>query len=78
VKLMRNGMGKVNGQASQSARQRRVSEGSLREQLRRLNVNGTGASGGMASSGMGQAKETPDSERVEATGRFEEEPDAVA
>jgi hypothetical protein len=72
VKLMRNGMGKVNSQGSQSARQRLVSEGSLREQLRRLNVNGTGASG------PGKAKETEDSQRVQNTGGSEEEPDGVA
>jgi hypothetical protein len=77
VKLMRNGMGKVNSQGSQSARQRLVSEGSLREQLRRLNVNGTGASGGMAG-GPGKARETEDLERVQSTGGSEEEPDGVA
>jgi hypothetical protein len=77
VKLMRNGMGKVNSQGSQSARQRLVSEGPLREQLRRLNVNGTGASGGMAS-GPGKAKETDDLESVQNTGGSEDEPDGAA
>jgi palmitoyltransferase len=76
VKLMRNGIGKVNGQGSQNARQRLMSEGSLREQLRRLNVNGTG-SGAATANGTGKLKETEDSERVSATGGFVEEAEGV-
>jgi palmitoyltransferase len=76
VKLVRSGIGKVNGQGSQSARQRLMSEGALREQLRRLNVNGTGAGVGMAN-GTGKAQEKEDLERAHAIGGFVEEAEAV-
>jgi hypothetical protein len=74
--LMRNGIGKGNGQGSQSARQRLMSEGTLREQLRRLNVNGTAAGAGMAN-GTSKVKETEDLERVHATGGFVEDAEGV-
>ena len=76
VKLVRNGMGNVNGQGSQSSRQRLMSEGSLREQLRRLNVSGTGSGAG-STNGTGKVKETEDLEKVHATGESVDEAEGV-
>ena len=67
VKLVRNAMGKVNGQGGQNAKQRVMSDGTLRDQLRRLNVNTTGP-GTDTANGTGKAKEKEDLERVRATG----------
>ena len=76
VKLVRNGMGKVNGQGGQNTKQRLMSDGTLREQLRRLNVNGSGAATGVRN-GTGKAMEKEDLERVQATGGFVEEVERV-
>jgi palmitoyltransferase len=76
VKLVRSGMGKAHGQGSQGTRQRLTSEGALREQPRRLNVNGTGT-GGIAANGAGKGREKDDLDKIYATGGFLEEVEGV-
>jgi palmitoyltransferase len=76
VKLVRSGMGKAHGQGSQGTRQRLTSEGALREQPRRLNVNGTGT-GGSVANGAGKGREKDDLDKIYATGGFLEEVEGV-
>jgi hypothetical protein len=76
VKLVRSGMGKAHGQGSQGTRQRLTSEGALREQPRRLNVNGAGAAGS-AANGASKVRDKDDLDKVYATGGFSEEVEDV-